>query len=42
MPHYTFTNHILIELCQNLSRYQINDENNAAKVNNIFCFILKT
>lgn len=32
MPHYTFTNHILIELCQNLNRYQFNDENNVTQV----------
>ncbi|XP_060838419.1 cytoplasmic dynein 2 heavy chain 1 [Rhopalosiphum padi] len=31
-PHYTFTNHILVELCKNLSRYRFNDKNNAAQV----------
>lgn len=31
-PHYTFTNHILVELCQNLSRYKFNDGNNAVQV----------
>lgn len=45
-PHYTFTNHILIELCENLSRYQFNDINNAAQVIKIilihFFFIPKT
>lgn len=41
-PHYTFTNHILIELCQNLSRYQFNDGKLAAQVIKISSYFIFT
>lgn len=35
-PHYVFNNHILTELCQNLSRYRLDDDKDVAQVI-LFC-----